>query len=318
MGMSQNHPVTRFISKAYFAIGLIYGEPIGSEDMEELYQKYKGLLFKLAYQLTGSVTDAEDVVHDVFLKIVDVPPEKLAEPKAYLCKMVTNRCRDLQKSARRKREQYYGEWLPEPLHSMNDDAIDAVVRDDLLSYAMLVLLERLSPTERVVFVLREALGFDYHEIAELVEKSEVNCRKLFSRANAKMGITSEQLVHSEGATPELVHGFLSALKQGNLNQILSILDQEVVLVSDGGGKVSAVVEPLSTRELVAQFLVGPLHRASTIDGVHIEVVLMNRQPAFILRSSEGIHTVGIFHVEKNRIRNIYIVRNPDKLKHVGE
>jgi hypothetical protein len=164
---------------------------------------------------------------------------------------------------------------------MNDDAMDAVVRDDLLSYAMLVLLERLSPTERVVFVLREALGLDYHEIAELVERSEVN-----------------------------------ALKQGNLNQILAILDKEVVLVSDGGGKVSAVVEPISTSELVAQFLLGPLRRASTIDGVHIEVVQINRQPAFILRSSEGIHTVGIFHVEKNRIRNIYIVRNPDKLKHL--
>jgi RNA polymerase sigma-70 factor (ECF subfamily) len=286
--------------------------------MKELYQEYKGLLFKLAYQITGSVADAEDVVHDVFLKTADVPPEKLAEPKAYLCKMVTNRCRDLQKSARRKREQYYGEWLPEPLHSMDDDAMDAVVRDDLLSYAILVLLERLSPTERVVFVLREALGLDYHEIAELVEKSEVNCRKLYSRANAKMGITSEQLVHMEGATPELVHGFLNALKQGNLHQILSILDKEVVLVSDGGGKVSAVVEPISTSELVAKFLLGPLRRASTIDGVHIEVVQMNRQPAFILRTSEGIHTVGILHVEKNRIRNIYIVRNPDKLKHVGE
>jgi RNA polymerase sigma-70 factor (ECF subfamily) len=286
--------------------------------MKELYQEYKGLLFKLAYQLTGSVADAEDVVHDVFLKIADVPPEKLAEPKAYLCKMVTNRCRDLQKSARRKREQYYGEWLPEPLHSMDDDAMDTVVRDDLLSYAILVLLERLSPTERVVFVLREALGLDYHEIAELVEKSEVNCRKLYSRANAKMGITSEQLVHMEGATPELVHDFLNALKQGNLHQILSILDKEVVLVSDGGGKVSAVVEPISTSELVAKFLLGPLRRASTINGVHIEVVQMNRQPAFILRTGEGIHTVGILHVEKNRICNIYIVRNPDKLKHVGE
>ncbi|RRJ63260.1 sigma-70 family RNA polymerase sigma factor [Paenibacillus oralis] len=286
--------------------------------MKELYQKYKGLLFKLAYQLTGSVTDAEDVVHDVFLKIADVPPEKLSEPKAYLCKMVTNRCRDLHKSARRKREQYYGEWLPEPLHSMNDDAMDAVIRDDLLSYAMLVLLERLSPTERVVFVLREALGFDYPEIAGLVEKSEVNCRKLFSRANAKMGITSEQLVHSEAATPELVHGFLNALKQGNLDQILSILDQEVVLVADGGGKVPAVVEPLSTREPVAQFLLGPFRQASTSDGVHTEVIRMNGQPAFIVRSGEGIQTVGIIHVEKNQIRNIYIVRNPDKLKHAGK
>lgn len=174
-----------------------------------------------------------------------------------------------------------------------------------------------SPRNSLYF-LRQALGFDYPEIAELVEKSEVNCRKLFSRANAKMGITSEQLVHSEGVTPELVHGFLNALKQGNLNQILSILDQEVVLVADGGGKVSAVVEPISTRELVAQFLLGPFRQASTFDGVLIEVIQMNRQPAFIVRSSEGIQTVGVFHVEKNRIRNIYIVRNPDKLKHAGE
>ncbi|MGP0585361.1 RNA polymerase sigma-70 factor [Paenibacillus timonensis] len=286
--------------------------------MKELYEKYHRLLFKLAYQLTGSVTDAEDVVQDVFLKIADVPPEKLTEPKAYLCKMVTNRCRDLYKSARRKREQYYGEWLPEPLHSLYDDAMEAVVRDDLLSYAMLVLLERLSPTERVVFVLREALGFDYPEIAELVEKSEVNCRKLLSRAHAKMGVTADQLVPQEGTAPELVHQFLNALKQGNLDQILSILDQEVVLVADGGGKVLAAAKPIITREFVAKFLLGPFRQATTIDGIHFEVIRMNGQPAFRIRSEEGIHSVGIFHVENQQIRNIYLVRNPDKLQHVGE
>ncbi|WP_078382091.1 RNA polymerase sigma factor SigJ [Sutcliffiella halmapala] len=284
--------------------------------MQEMYQQYKGLLFKLAYQLTGSVSDAEDVVHDVFLKLYDVPLEKLTEPKAYLCKMVTNRCRDLQKSARNKREQYYGEWLPEPLS--NDDSMESVVRDDLLSYAMMVLLERLTPTERVVFVLREALGFDYHEIAELVEKSEVNCRKLFSRASAKMGITSEELIQPETASKEFVQDFLVALKQGNMNQVVSMLDQNVVMVSDGGGKVTAAFDPIETRDLVAQFLLGPVRQASMIDGIsHIEISQINEQPAFILRSSEGIHTVGMVHMEKNLIRNIYIVRNPDKLKHVG-
>ncbi|MCK8488308.1 RNA polymerase sigma-70 factor [Paenibacillus sp. MBLB2552] len=286
--------------------------------MKELYEKYKRLLFKLAYQLTGSVTDAEDVVQDVFLKLVDVPPEKLTEPKAYLCKMVTNRCRDLYKSARRKREQYYGEWLPEPLHNLNEDAMEGVVRDDLLSYAMLVLLEKLSPTERVIFVLREALGFEYREIAELVEKSEVNCRKLLSRAHAKMGMNPDQLVASEGSAPEHVHQFLNALKQGNLQQILSILDQEVVLVADGGGKVLAAAEPIPTRERVAQFLLGPFRQATTIEGIHFEVIGVNGQPAFRIRSEEGIHSVGIFHVENQQIRNIYLVRNPDKLQHFGE
>ncbi|WP_028612871.1 RNA polymerase sigma-70 factor [Paenibacillus harenae] len=286
--------------------------------MQALYNQYKGLLFKLAYQLTGSVSDAEDVVQDVFLKIHDVPPEKLAEPKAYLCKMVTNRCRDLQKSARRKREQYYGEWLPEPFLSSEEDVMESVVRDDLLSYAMLVLLERLSPTERTVFVLREAFGFDFLEIAELVDKSEVNCRKLLSRARTKMGISAGELVHPEEANQEWVHGFMAALKQGNMNQILSMLDQDVVLVSDGGGKVTAAVEPIVTQELVARFLLGPVRQASMVEGAAvIEIGQMNGQPSLILRSNEGIHTVAMLHIKENKIQNLYFVRNPDKLKHVG-
>ncbi|MCM3619397.1 RNA polymerase sigma factor SigJ [Sutcliffiella horikoshii] len=284
--------------------------------MQELYKQYKGLLFKPAYQLTGSVTDAEDVVHDVFLKIYDVPPEKLAEPKAYLCKMVTNRCHDLHKSARKKREHYFGEWLPEPLQNAYDDSMDSVVRDDLLSYAILVLLERLTPTERVVFVLREALGFEYHEIGNLVEKNEGNCRKLYSRAKAKMGITSEEFDAIEKASEEFVHIFIAALKQGNMNQIVSMLDQNIVLVSDGGGKAKAAVNPIKTRDHVARFLLGALRKASPADGIPpIEINKINGQPAIVLRSSEGIHTVGLIHIENNLIRNIYIVRNPDKLIH---
>jgi RNA polymerase sigma factor (sigma-70 family) len=135
--------------------------------MEELYVQYKTLLFTLAYQLTGSAADAEDVVQDVFVKSFDVHPERLEKPKAYLCKMVTNRCLNLQKSARKRREVYVGPWLPEPIRTPEADTLETtVVRRDLLSYAMLVLLERLTPTERAVFVLRGALGFDYPEIAE--------------------------------------------------------------------------------------------------------------------------------------------------------
>ncbi|MFK7693492.1 RNA polymerase sigma factor SigJ [Paenibacillus sp. HJGM_3] len=286
--------------------------------MQQLYKQYKSLLFTLAYQLTGSVSDAEDAVQDVFVKIYDVPPEKLAEPKAYLCKMVTNRCRDMQKAARKKREHYFGEWLPEPFLSSNEDSMESVIRDDLLSYALLVLLERLSPTERAVFVLREALGFDYHEVAGLLEKSEVNCRKLYSRASAKLGITSEELSHFETADNEWVRRFLAALKQGNLEQILPMLDEEVVLVSDGGGKAVAVVDPIETRDRVARFLLGPVRQASMLDGKAVfELAQVNGQPGFILRSSEGIHTVGMFHVAGNLIRNLYIIRNPDKLKYLG-
>jgi len=285
----------------------------------ELYMQYKGLLFKLAYQLTGSVSDAEDVVQDVFLKVYDVPPERLAEPKAYLCKMVANRCRDLNKSARKKREEYFGEWLPEPLLSSDEDLSEAVARDDLLSYAMLVLLERLSPTERVVFVLREALGFEYREIAELIDKSEVNCRKLFSRASGKLGREDDKSVPAEAADPEWAHSFMDALKQGSMDRMLILLDPNAVLVADGGGKAAAAVRPIKTGDLIARFLLATLARFVSDEGnSSMEVRRLNGQYGILFRSSEGVHTVGMLHVEDGAIRNLYIVRNPDKLAHVGD
>ena len=285
----------------------------------ELYMQYKGLLFKLAYQLTGSVSDAEDVVQDVFLKIYDVPSERLAEPKAYLCKMVANRCRDLNKSARKKREEYFGEWLPEPLLSSDEDLSEAVARDDLLSYAMLVLLERLSPTERVVFVLREALGFEYREIAGLIDKSEVNCRKLFSRASAKLGRDDDKSVPAEAADPEWAHSFMDALKQGSMSRMLALLDPDAVLVADGGGKATAAVKPIKTGDLVARFLLATLARFVSDEGhSSLEVRRLNGQYGILFRSGEGVHTVGMLHVEGGVIRNLYIVRNPDKLAHVGD
>ncbi|MGO4538366.1 RNA polymerase sigma factor SigJ [Paenibacillus sp. 2TAB19] len=284
--------------------------------MEQWYGKYKGLLFKLAYQLTGSASDAEDVLQDVFLKIYDVPPEQVEYPKAYLCKMVTNRCKDLQKSAMKKREIYYGEWLPEPFLSSGDEqSIEQVVKDDLLSYAMLVLLERLSPSERAVFVLREALGFEYHEVGELIDKSEQNCRKLLSRARTKMGIAPDEPIHSEETSHKWVANFMGALKKGDLNQIKSMLAQDVVLVSDGGGKVSASYVPVETRELVAQLLLGPLRHASMVKGIAIiEIVQVNGVPALIFGSAEGVHTVAMIHVEGGKAQKLHVVRNPDKLQ----
>ncbi|TNJ64894.1 sigma-70 family RNA polymerase sigma factor [Paenibacillus hemerocallicola] len=284
--------------------------------MQELYEQYKGLLFNLAYQLTGSVSDAEDVVQDVFLKAYQLPPEKLTEPGPYLCKMVTNRCRDLYKSARKKREEYFGEWLPEPLVAADSDPADSVARDDLLSYAMLVLLERLSASERAVFVLREALGFEYGEIARLMDKSEVNCRKLFSRASAKMGLDAEAPLPAQTAGEEWVDGFVTALKQGNMNRLLSMLDPDVVLLPDGGGKVQAAVNPIHTAERVAKFLMGIIRKAATIEGeVVIHMERINGEPGMILRSEDGVvHTAALFRVEGGLIRGLYILRNPDKLK----
>jgi len=282
--------------------------------MEELYERYKGLLFKLAYQLTGSASDAEDAVQDVFLKMYDVRPERLTEPKAYLCKMVTNRCLDLLKSARKKREQYFGHWLPEPVLTPNDKLPESVVRGELLSYAVLVLLERLSPAERAAFVLREAFGFEYSVIAGMIGKTEANCRKLASRAKAKMGMSPEEPVRAEAADGELIRRFLSALEQGNAVTVLSLLYADAAVISDGGGKVPAAVHPVVSRERVVAFLLGLMRMASQWEGgARIWLQEINGQTGLVVRSNAGIAAVALTHIDNGLIRHLYFVRNPDKL-----
>ena len=285
--------------------------------IQELYSRYHRLLFSLAYQLTGSVSDAEDVVQDVYLKSHDVEMDSLIEPKAYLCKMVTNRCRDLFKSARMRREQYFGQWLPEPLPTRDDETVASMVQGESLSYAMLVLLERLSITERSVFVLREAFGFEYAEIAALVDKSESNCRKLMSRARGKTGINPDEPVNSDTASEEWVRRFLEALKQENVSMVVSMLGNDVVLISDGGGKASAAVYPIESRDHVARFLLGLMRKGAHNEGdMRIELREINAQPGIVVRVGEDIITVALIHVEISLIRNVYFVRNPDKLKHL--
>lgn len=283
--------------------------------MQEHYENYKKLLFTLAYQLTGSVEDAEDAVQDVFVKFYTLDPKQLEEPKAYLCKMVTNHCLDLLKSARKKREQYFGPWLPEPIPtSAEDDLSELIVRSDLLSYAMLVLLERLSPAERAVFVLREALRFEYKDIAKLISKSEANCRKLMSRAKAKLGFSEKEPINIESAGEHWVKQFIVALEQGEIDKVLSLLAEDVTLISDGGGKAAAAVHPIISRTRVTNFLFGLLRKATQYeDGIQIELALLNGQTGIIVRSGRIIVTAALMHVEQGVIKNLYLMRNPDKL-----
>ncbi|WP_134686857.1 RNA polymerase sigma factor SigJ [Brevibacillus migulae] len=283
--------------------------------MEELYDQYRALLFTLAYQLTGSTADAEDAVQDVFVKACDVHPERLEEPKAYLCKMVTNRCLNLQKSARKKREMYVGPWLPEPIRTQDADQLETtVVRRDLLSYAMLVLLERLSPTERTVFVLREALGFDYPEIAELLGKKEANCRKLMSRAKSKMGISEDEPVEVEAVEQEWVNQFLASLEQGNVDHVMSLLTEDVMLVADGGGKATAYKRPVQSCDHVARALLDGFKSIGSYQGkLRFEAVPLNGETGIVLRSEDETLAAILLQLRRGKLAKMYAVRNPDKL-----
>ncbi|MBO7743029.1 RNA polymerase sigma factor SigJ [Paenibacillus sp. MWE-103] len=284
--------------------------------MEELFKTYNGLLLTLAYQMTGSWSDAEDAVQDVFLKVCDANQASAADdPKAYLCKMVVNRCRDLYKSARRRRERYFGEWLPEPVPTSEDEPLDFILQDELLSYATLVMLEKLSPAERAVFVLREALAFEYAGIAEIIGKSEVNCRKLYSRAKSKMALDEEQPVVAEPAKAAWIRQFVAALEQDNTETVVSMLADDVVLVSDGGGNVFAAAHPIAARDAVSKFLIGYYRKSLRLeDGIRFAFGGVNGQTGIVVYSGSRVDSVVLLHAEGSSVRGIYIVRNPDKLR----
>ncbi|MBD2872820.1 RNA polymerase sigma factor SigJ [Paenibacillus arenilitoris] len=286
--------------------------------MQKLYEQYRRLLFTLAYQLTGSAADAEDAVQDVFVKVHGIDPGHLNDPKAYLCKMVTNRCLDMLSSARKRRERYFGEWLPEPVPTVRNEPLEAALLGERLSYAMLVLLERLSPAERAAFVLREALGFDYPAIAELTGKNEANCRKLLSRAKGKLGMAPEESPRAEAADEAWVRRLLAALGQGDAEAVVSMLAEDVVLLSDGGGKAVAAVHPIETPDRVAKFLLGLMRKLPDyIGGVRFETRPVNGQTGLLVRSKEGIDTAVLLHVDGGKIRNLYFIRNPDKLERLS-
>ncbi|QTD43440.1 RNA polymerase sigma-70 factor [Sporosarcina sp. Te-1] len=282
--------------------------------MENYYVQYRRLLFTLAYQLTGSAVDAEDVVQDVFMKLHDMELDRIVEPKAYLCKMATNRSLDILKSARRKREQYVGQWLPEPIRTSDDELIGSVIQNELLSYAILVLLEKLTAAERAAFVLHHALSFKYSEIAKIIGKSEVNCRKLVSRAREKIGTSTEDLIE-EVIERKWIERFLSALEQGDMNKILSVLAEDVTLISDGGGKAFAAIRPIQSSDHVARFLLG-IKRKTALGNDMVEVAEINGQIGVVYRTGNKVDTVALMQVHKNVIQNLYFIRNPDKLKNI--
>lgn len=309
-----------------------------SQETKVWYEGYKPLLFSLAYQLTGSVTDAEDAVQDVFLKLYErhegdaIQLANMQYPKAYLCKMVTNRCHDLMRSARKKREQYYGQWLPEPADLEAIPSYEEAEQKEMLSYAVLVMLEKLSPPERVVFVLREAFGFEYAAVAAILDKNEVNCRKMYSRAKAKMGLINEpaandaesglpEQLRKEAVSESWIKQLLFCLQQGKAEQTAALLSQDVELISDGGGQVTAALHPIVSRDYVLRFLTGIIRKAATDTNLvvnnNLAIRYLNGQPSVIFQSNGKIDTAAMLHMEDGLLKRIYLIRNPQKLNKVG-
>lgn len=280
---------------------------------EDPFVAHRRLLFTVSYELLGSASDAEDVVQETWLRwdaIGEGERAAVRDPRAFLVRMVTRKALDRLRSNARRREEYVGEWLPEPLLTSPDVADDVELAESV-SMAMLTVLETLTPTERAVFVLREVFDTPYGEIAEAVGKSVAAVRQIGHRAREHVAARRPRMEVGRREQREVVERFLAAVTQGDLQGLLDALAPDVVLVADGGGVAQAVANPVVGAKKVANLL-RPFHRLAP--GAKILPVLLNGAVgARIVGATDGHDTAISFVVEAGRISRIYAVRNPAKL-----
>lgn len=282
---------------------------ISNED----YQQFKPLLFSIGYRMLGSIVEAEDIVQETFFKAYQINEQQIDNKKAYLCKMVTNRCLDVLKSARHRREQYIGPWNPEPLlleETDYSDPSEILLQKEGLSIAYLRMMEHLAPDERAVLLLREAFDFSYLEIANMIEKKEKNCRKIFSRAKQKIVLVeSESLNYEENKS--IVNRFIQAFTVQNTEALLELISENVTLYSDGGGKVKAAVRPIVSLSNVLALLNGIIKKVE--EDFYFEVKNVNGQPAIVIYMNNTMYSIISFYVSNDKINEIYMTSNPKKL-----
>ena len=279
------------------------------------FDDHRPQLFGIAYRMLGTAMDAEDVVQDTWVRYqaLETPPEN---PSAYLRKIVTNLSLDRLKSARAQREQYIGEWLPEPIRTSNDSPADSLQRAESISMALLVVLESLSPLERAVFILRDVFDYEYAEIALTLDRSESACRKLLSRAREHIQAARPRFDVPQEVHDRLVSQFIEAAQQGNMQGVVSLLADDAVLYSDGGGVVSAATRPLHGRDTIFAFLSG-LYAKMQRDGNNftLEAIQLNGQMGLLMRDSAGQIMMAVtFESDSTQIIAIRLVRNPVKLR----
>lgn len=285
-------------------------------ESELLFTSHHPLLFSLAYRMLGSLQDTEDLLQDVFITFSETETGAIQNQKAYLCKMVTNRCIDLLKSASKRREQYTGTWLPEPLITENvpsGDPAGQVFLKESVSMAYLLLLQQLSETERAVFILKEVLQYSYEEIAEIVGKSSTNCRQLFSRAKRSI-VPPEEAPKMTQKGKWLAEQFFGALASGDTSKVLSLLSADASLLTDGGGKVKAAIFPILGAERITRFYMGILSKLP--QDMTYSFTSVNGEPGLILYAGKQVYAALVLHIEDNKIQTIYSVMNPEKLTHI--
>jgi RNA polymerase sigma-70 factor (ECF subfamily) len=273
--------------------------------------------------MLGSTMDAEDMVQETYLRYQATPPETITSLKAFLTTIISRLCLQQLHLARRKREEYLGPWLPEPLLTTEDPELARVEErvdvDESISLAFLILLEQLLPAERAVFLLRDVFEYDYAEVAAFLGKSEVACRQLFSRAKKHLGDRRPRFPASPETQKQLLTSFYQAVRSGEMDALINLLAESVTFWGDRGSKVpGAATQPITGREAVARFLLetGSVAWRSLPQGSQVELAAVNGQPALITRAGSRPLAVLTIEVEAGQIRTIRFVVNPEKLTHV--
>ncbi|MFG1710383.1 RNA polymerase sigma-70 factor [Nonomuraea sp. M3C6] len=288
---------------------------------QQVFNQHRNLLFSVAYRVLGTVTDAEDAVQDAWIKWSAADRSKVADPKAYLARIVSNLALQRLRSTQHQRETYVGPWLPEPILTSGDTA-DAITNTESVSTAMLVVLETLSPLERAVFVLKEVFGFSHAEIAEAVERSETAVRQAAHRAREHVRARRPRFTADRSQQRDVTERFLAAATGGDINTLMELLSPDVTLWTDGGGKVRQALRPVVGAQTVAAWFaaIGKV----TYQGVgpaemNAELVEINGGPGVVFRGlGRVIATVTFDFDADGRITTIHNVANPDKLQAITD
>jgi RNA polymerase sigma-70 factor (ECF subfamily) len=286
----------------------------------EDYTEFRPLMFSIAYRMTGSVSDAEDIVQEAFLRLTRVLRDgaSIDSPRAYLATATTRLAISHLRSARVRREAYVGAWLPEPLVADTEPGpAERAEMSDSLSMAFLVLLESLTPTERAVFLLHEVFGYDYKEIADITGKSEPNCRQILARARHHVDDGKPRFESSRQQREEVAQRFFAAAAGGDMSGLLELLAPDVVAIGDGGGKAWAAVRPVNGAQRVARFVLGLFRRGEKM-GAYAVPAWVNGQPGAVTYDTQGrVINVFALDIADGVVQALRSVVNPDKLHHLG-
>lgn len=287
---------------------------------EELLAELRPVAFAIAYRMLGSVSDAEDLVQEALLRTLRAleAGERLASPRAFIATVTTRLAINELSSARVRREAYVGTWLPEPIVADPHDNPEQMAElSASLSMAFLVVLERLSPMERAVFLLREAFGYSYEEIARIVDRGEANCRQIFARARRHVGAERARYEASTHESEALLRSFLAAARDGDVDQLVHLLAADAVAFADGGGRARAASQPIHGRQRVIGHILAIFDRARQ-RGISVEPALVNGEAGLVARDPLGrVASVISVEIADGEIQTLRGVTNPDKLRHLG-